>query len=180
FQTQKTAVLLAYLAFYPQRSHPREALVDLLWPEDGSDAARHRLRMALSSLRRQLEPPGPLAGALILANRASVQLNPANFTTDVAEFEAALQAAERAESSLERLRLLAQAAELYRGDLLGGYYEEWIEPERSRLAEVHLAGLRRLVDHLEEAGDLHRALDYARRAVTADPLRVEPPDQLDR
>src|SRR5438094_1763433 len=117
FQTQKTAVLLAYLAFYPQRAHPREELVDLLWPEDVSDAARHRLRMALSSLRRQLEPPGPLAGALIVANRASVQLNLANYTTDVAEFEAALRAAERAGSDLERTQLLTQAVELYQGEL---------------------------------------------------------------
>ena len=34
FQTQKTGSLLAYLAYHCHRSHPREALIELLWPEE--------------------------------------------------------------------------------------------------------------------------------------------------
>ena len=33
FRTQKAASLLACLAYYRDRSHPREWLADLLWPE---------------------------------------------------------------------------------------------------------------------------------------------------
>ena len=36
FQTYKTGALLAYLAFYQQRQHSREQLVNLLWPDDRS------------------------------------------------------------------------------------------------------------------------------------------------
>src|SRR5262249_10432593 len=68
FQTQKTGALLAYLAYPLSRPHPRELLIELLWPELESSSGRHSLSMALSSLRRQLEPPGTPAGAVIVAN----------------------------------------------------------------------------------------------------------------
>src|SRR5688572_17224193 len=84
FRTQKTAALLAYLAYHRGRSHPREELCELLWPDEDPDAARHNLRQALSSLRRQLEPPGVEAGAVLLADRRNAGLNPAAVTTDVA------------------------------------------------------------------------------------------------
>src|SRR4029077_6354049 len=68
---------------------------------------------------------------------------------------------------------LADAAELYTGELLPGYYEEWCLTERDRLAETYLGALHQLVELLERTGDLDRALGYARRAVSADPLREE-------
>src|SRR5438552_15147229 len=98
FQTQKTGALLAYLAYYCQRSHPREVLIELLWPESEPRAGRNKLSLALSSLRHQLEPPGIPAGVVILAYRTAVQLNPAAINTDVAQFEAALRAAAQAKS----------------------------------------------------------------------------------
>src|SRR6476661_8225889 len=55
FRSRQTGALLAYLAFYVQRSHPRELLMELIWPGEALEAARDRLRVALSSLRRQLE-----------------------------------------------------------------------------------------------------------------------------
>src|SRR5438876_694256 len=75
FRSQKTGSLLAYLAFYPHRSHSREQLIELLWPEAALDWARDRLRVSLHSLRRQLEPPGVAPGTVIVASRLAVQLN---------------------------------------------------------------------------------------------------------
>jgi len=152
FQTQKIGLLLAYLAYYPHRSHPREALIELLWPECEPQAGRNNLSVSLSWLRRQLEPRGPgtdprrsplrgrvptarrakarqpkgaaappSAGAVLLADRASVQLNPEATTTDVVEFQAALQAAKHAAGGEEQTELLAQVVELYPGELLHGY-----------------------------------------------------------
>jgi hypothetical protein len=77
FRTQKTRCLLAYLAYDVQRSHPREELIEMLWPESDLDAGRGNLSTELHSLRRQLEPPGVPAGAVIVADRFAVQLNPA-------------------------------------------------------------------------------------------------------
>lgn len=180
FQTQKTGALLAYLAYYPQRSHPREVLIELLWPESEPRAGRNKLSLALSSLRRQLEPPGVPAGAVILATRAAVQLNPAAVSTDVAQFESILRSAAEVRSGVEQAQRLTEAIELYRGELLLGSCEEWVLPERQRLAEVYFHALDQLIRHLEQAGNLPRALHYARQAVSADPLREEAHQRLIR
>jgi predicted ATPase/DNA-binding SARP family transcriptional activator len=180
FRTQKTAALLAYLAYYSERSHPREMLIELLWPEVDPKAGRDSLNMALSSLRRQLEPPGVPAGAVLRGDRFFVQMDPNSITTDVAMFEAALQKAEAADSIGERTRHLADAIALYRSQLLPGYYEEWILPEQERLAALFFRAAHRLTMLLQEAGESDRALDYARRAVRIDPLREEAREDLMR
>src|SRR5262245_45837189 len=93
FYSRRAGLLLAYLAYYRQQAHPRERLVGLLWPEAEEPAGRLRLRVALSALRRQLEPPGTAAGTVLAADRATVRLQPEAVTTDVAAFEAALRQA---------------------------------------------------------------------------------------
>jgi predicted ATPase/DNA-binding SARP family transcriptional activator len=173
FQTHKTGALLAYLAYFRHQSHAREELIEILWPEDGERQARHKLSMVLTALRRQLEPPGVPAGSVIIANQASVQLNPAACTTDVAEFEAALEAASGATSTLLRVQLLAPAVAWYRGPLLPRYQEEWIPPEQQRLAEAHRDALNQLVYLAERAGDRQQALQWARRGSAIDPLWEE-------
>ena len=173
FSTYKTGALLAYLAYYRSRSHGREELADLLWPEDTPEAARNSLRVALASLRRQLEPPGTPAGSVLIAGRHQVQLHPETTTTDVSEFETALQSATQAQGQDEQVRLLSKAVALYAGDLLPGYYEDWIPREHQRLAEAFIQAARSLTDILTQAGQWERAIDCARRAVTADPLREE-------
>ena len=85
FPTRKTALLLAYLALHPGRFHPREALAEMLWPDVPQEAQRHNLRLTLSRLRTVFSPD-----TLIEADRLTVRLNPAAFTTDVREFEQAV------------------------------------------------------------------------------------------
>src|SRR2546425_7652373 len=82
FRSQQTGALLAFLAYHSHRAHPREALIELLWPECDLEAGRNSFRVALSSLRRQLEPPdgsrgaGTAPGTLLLISRTHVQFNP--------------------------------------------------------------------------------------------------------
>jgi hypothetical protein len=55
-------------------------------------------------------PEGP-AGGLLIAERTTVQLDPAAFTTDVAEFHAALRGATHAPDLTERRARLRGARE---------------------------------------------------------------------
>ncbi|HLK56736.1 MAG TPA: tetratricopeptide repeat protein [Chthonomonadaceae bacterium] len=171
FRSQKAGALLAYLAYDACQSHPREQLLELLWPHLDPSSGRGNLSFVLSSLRHQLEPPGVPAGAVFIADRHSVRINPAAITTDVAEFEAGLRAFDRAPDAVERTQGLEDTLALYRGPLLPGYYEDWIGTERLRLADLYVNAVRHLIRLLVQVGDLPRALDYARRAVGVDPLR---------
>ncbi len=168
FRTQKTAALLAYLALFPSHPHPREMLLELLWTDEPLDAARNSLRVALSSLRRQLEPPGTSHGVVLVADRTKIQLNPTAYSTDVGDFEAALASASRA--GAEETMILRRAVGLYRGDLLPELYDDWALRERERLAQSYLGALHRLTRRLTQEGDYDHALDYAHRAVLLDPL----------
>src|SRR5438128_377453 len=102
FATQKVGLLLAFLAYHSGRRYAREQLTELLWPEGDPDAGRVSFRKALSLLRQELEPLGVPFGAALIADRSFVQLNPAAFATDVAQFDAALRAAQRVEGRAER------------------------------------------------------------------------------
>jgi len=102
-----------------------------------------------------------------------VQIDPHACVTDVAEFEAALHAADRTpEQPLRRERLLG-AVSLYGGELLPGFYDSWIFPEQQRLASRLLRALRELVSLSRAAGDLERALEAALRALGTDALHEE-------
>ena len=133
---------------------------------------RNNLRLALASLRRQLEPPDVPSGSVLLATRGAIGLDPTTVTTDVAAFESLLGAA-RGAAEAERARLLTQAVELYHGRLLPGYYESWIPVEEARLESLFVAAQRQLLTYLEQQGDTSAALRLAQRAATLAPIQIE-------
>src|SRR4051812_37262909 len=102
FRRPKVEALFAYLALYCRHPQPREALIELLWPEIDPHAGRNNLRFFLHALRRELESPAapevgavgagdaagsgaPPAGSLIITRGDTVSLDPAAFVTDVGE-----------------------------------------------------------------------------------------------
>ncbi len=181
FRTRKTADLLAYLAYFYRQRHSREVLIEMFWPECDMDAGRHNLSMALSSLRQQALGETPDAGTpLLLADRHTVCLNPAAISSDIARFEAALVAADRAATDPERILALSDAIALYQGELLPGHYEDWIFPEQQRMAELFFQALRRLTPLLAEVGETERAIQHALRAIRMDKLREETHRELIR
>jgi len=173
FKTHKTGALLAYLAFYMQRTHTREALIAMLWPEVDLIQGRPSLSVALSSLRHQLEPPGTAARSVLLTTNADVRLNPAACATDVQEFEALLQSAKKAGPGTAEIDLLTRAIESYRGELMFGYYEDWCLTERERLEGLYVQGLRALVFALVREREVRQAIPYAEKAVAVAPLQEE-------
>lgn len=74
--SRAVAALLATLALEPQRTHPREQLIERLWPGVAPDVGRNRLRQALSVLRALLEPAGGPGAAVLLADRTTLRVVP--------------------------------------------------------------------------------------------------------
>jgi predicted ATPase/DNA-binding SARP family transcriptional activator len=172
FATQKTAHLLAYLAYHCHQSHPREVLVELLWPEcPSAHTGLTRLSTLLSFLRHHLEPPGTTAGAVVQADRTHIRLNHETITTDVAAFERLLDEAKTNAEGTAHLSCLQQAIALYRGELLPGWYDEWVVREQTRLNERYLGALHDLAWSLEQKGALEAALEAIEKVVAADPYR---------
>lgn len=173
FRTEKTASLLAYLALGLGRSFTREELFELIWPDADLDRGRMSLRTALSSLRRQFEPPGVPAGSVIVADVNAVSLNPEFVRTDAAEFERLIASAAGGRAEVDRAADYSAAVELYRGELLSGLFDEWIAPVRERFAASWIKALRFLVRHYAAQKELPFALKYAQLAANALPANEE-------
>ena len=131
FSNRSVGTLLARLALFPQRSHAREELIDLIWPGVALDVGRNRLRQALFALRQWLEPAGPpgavqpYSAPVVLADRLSLRVVPGAIECDVQAFEHSVREGQP-----------AQATALYTGELLPGFYDDWVQAERNRLAAL--------------------------------------------
>ena len=122
--SRAAVVLLARLAMAPARAHAREELVELLWPGVALDVGRNRLRQALSTLKHQLET-GDSPQPVIQADRSTIRLLPGRLTCDALDFE-----------QLSRSGATAAALERYGGELMPGFYDEWVLEARARLATL--------------------------------------------
>lgn len=152
--------LLARLAVAGERGVSREKLVGCFWPEKDERSALHSLSQALHRLRAELAGDAPFLGTRIL------RLNPAHFSSDVADFEQA-----------DRRGNHESAVALYGGPFLDGIFlggapefERWAEQERRRLAERYVAMLRRMANDAAAIGDHECAIEWRRRLLAIDPL----------
>jgi DNA-binding SARP family transcriptional activator len=164
--TKKIQALLAYLALPPGREHARDKLAALLWGDLSQGHARHSLRQALFALRQAVAPVRP---ACLRIEGATIALNPDAVDIDAMSFQRLL--GERTPEAL------AQAIELYRGDLLDGLtvqeppFEEWLMADRERLRELAVEALAGLLTAQRAAGAVDPALQTGLRLIALDPLQ---------
>jgi len=153
--THKHIALLAYLVLFP-RAHPREKLATLFWGDSTDEQARLSLRVALSTLRKELDDD------LFLANRDTVQLNPAvPIWVDAREIE-------RLENRDSKISDLQSRIPLYVGDFLADFYDDWILPERERLQTCYLDAMLRLIQQARSEGQYTRAIEFAKQVLATD------------
>ena len=169
--------LLAYLVLF-RRAHAREVLLDLFWGDYREDRARKCLNTALWRLRKALEPEGvPRGTYLVTTATGKVGFNrQSNYCLDVAEFEKHTQKAlakpHKALTAGEA-RTLKGALDLYAGDLLEGFYDDWAIRERERLYSMELRGLAHLLKYYRHHKDYVHAIACGQKILDLDPLREE-------
>jgi DNA-binding SARP family transcriptional activator/tetratricopeptide (TPR) repeat protein/DNA-binding transcriptional ArsR family regulator len=168
--------LLGYLLLHRDRPQPRERLATVFWPELPEARARRRLSHTLWQIQDVLgELPAP--GSYLDVTSAAIRVTPeSRLRIDAEEFAAQVEQYRPRPDRRGRgrdLRGLEAAVELYGGDLLAGFDDDWIVPERTRLASLHLAALGWLVDLAKGHGAFEDALVYARRLTNHDPLRED-------
>jgi DNA-binding SARP family transcriptional activator len=137
FDTRKALAVLAFLALQERAS--RDTLTGLLWSESAPDRARATLRRTLSSVRKGV------GSERIDADRHEVRLT--DIVADVTRFKDAVAETrthghDQSEPCAACVGLLDEAAQLYGGDFLEGFFvggapefEEW---QRSTAEELRL------------------------------------------
>ena len=159
-QPKRLAVLACVAARPAGEFVRRDTLLGLFWPELDQAAARRSLRQALHLLRTHLG-----SDALVSRGDEDLAVNPDRLAVDVQDFLAA--AGQRR----------GEALELYRGDLLAGFFlsggpvefERWLEETRSSLRDTAARLAAVLAREAEGTGDREQAVAWARRAHAYDP-----------
>lgn len=182
--------LLAYLFFFYPQICTRDRLIGVLWPDLPESTARRRLSQATwqiqSSWERGLSQFNPtqtindvFPAHLIFHDSDTLRIDPRiSVSVDVVEFGQLLSPGGHADLQAEDRTL--RALDLYNGDLLDGYYDDWIILERERLHDVYLAALETRIRWCKLHQDIPTALLYTRRLVKADPWREEAHRELMR
>lgn len=167
----KRLALLARLALQGSGTFVRrDRLLALLWPEAEARRARGALRNLLYQLRRDV-------GDGVIAGRGREEVGVADGTMrcDVWRFR----------DAIER-EAWGEAVEEYRGELLSGYhlprgspeFERWLDRTRASLHRRAVDAASRVVQEAKAAGELERAIRWARRVVELAPTDVRAGRQL--
>ena len=150
--------LVAFLGV--SRQPPRTAIAGLLWPDVPEVRAQGSLRSALWRLHK-------IAPGLIGACRETLSL--ANgVQVDVRELTCWAQ---RVSDPAANVEDLAATQLRLRGELLPGWYDDWVLLERERLRQLRMHALEAMADRLMAAGRCGDAVQAAYVAMQAEPLR---------
>lgn len=172
FEGRRAQELLAYLVLFPERAHHREVLADRLWGTDSVGLEpKRQLRQALWQLRLALRSEAARSSVLRVEGEW-LQLNrQVEVWADVWQLEEAFSETSGVHgenvngAQVQRLR---RAVDLYRADLLEGWYSDWCHYERERLKTVYLTALDKLLGYCEAHGLSEEGLLYGDRILAHD------------
>lgn len=165
---RRMLAILSVLAVAGDRGVSRDRLLALLWPEGEPERARHALTQSLYHLKRALGRDDAIVSS------GDLRLNPEVITSDVGEFDEALDAGEP-----------ERAVALYAGPFLDGFYvsgsaefEQWASSQRDRLADRCAHALEVLAAGAEAAGEFPLAVRWRKQLTVIDPFNSRHAVQL--
>jgi predicted ATPase/DNA-binding SARP family transcriptional activator len=189
FETDSARALLIYLVMHPGMPFRREVLADLLWHGQSSSEALHALRQTLNRLRRAIEGRESDSPFLQIT-RQTIEFNlDSDYWLDTDAFT---DLVDTVHAHPHRhlgacgtcVQQLTQAVDLYRGDLLSGFYldslpfQEWLTMEREHFHQQAMETLYHLADCHSQRWEYRQAQHYARRQLELEPWREEAHRQL--
>ena len=146
--------LLSYLILKAGSPQRREKLAGLLWPDSLEETARDNLRHALWRVRKALPQEQPTD--YLLADDVSITFNAsAAYWLDIAQLEG-LDGSATADE-------LISVLSAYEGELLPGFYDEWVVLEREHLNSIFEHHMARLLSLLEKDNRWLDILEWAER-----------------
>lgn len=152
-RARKVQELLIYLLVFRNHPQSRESLSEALWADEPAAISRKNLRQTLWQLQSAFrESRGP-CGLELLVEDGWIHIKlPTDFWLDTAEFEQVfnlLNHKQVRELSTDDFSAMQYAVDLYRGDLLQGWYQDWCIFERERFQVMNLMLLDKLVQYCE-------------------------------
>ena len=155
---RKVESLLAYLLLHPE-PQSRDLLATLFWGDSSDVQARHSLRTALATVRKEVAPD------LLLADRDYIQLNPA-FVCWVDLYELLTLTDQLEQSSSDALWAKLPR---WQGDLLADCYDEWVLRDREYYRGRLLTLFLQVTQALRARSEYGQAIRVAQQLLSFDP-----------
>ena len=173
--TNKCKALLKILVLERGRYLPGERLMEYLWPDLAPGSAQNSLWVAVSQLRRVLQPDlAPRAASdYIITSREGYAFNTqSDYWLDVDAFAQQLRIARTTEELDARVEALEAARALHCGPFLEeDAYEDWAAPTREQLREDFLTLLLDLADAYARQGRYQPAINLCLETLSQDRTR---------
>lgn len=146
-------------------------LIAALWPDENLSDPGNVLKNTVYALRREFKMVSNTSESPILFEHGGYVCNPAiDFDVDVEKFEKLCQQVSEVDST-RKTKLLSEAAELYKGELLPQLDSEiWIMPLSVYYKKRYGECIQILCSRLEEEKEYSRLLEVATAANQVDPL----------
>jgi DNA-binding SARP family transcriptional activator len=176
--TRAVLGLLAYLALYRGRTHSREGLIALFWPDFHSQQGQRCLSTALWRVRSVVEPRGVPRGTFLFTTSTGelgfrdhdgLWLDAWHFEREMALL---LRSPPEQWQPCQAVRLESVLGG-YGGELLSGMSDEWIVRERDRFELLHLRGLEQLLQYRKLHDEHSEVVRLAQSILRKDPLRED-------
>ncbi len=168
FHQPRLQALLAYLLLNRHTPQSRQSIAFRFWPNSTEKQSRTNLRRLLYSLRQALPQSDHY---LQITTETLYWRSGSPYVLDVAQFETYAAKSQDDGSQSGAHLTISELDTLYAGDLLPGFYEEWILEERERLRTLFASSLTKLAAQYEAERDYGAAVAAARRLLILDALQ---------
>jgi DNA-binding SARP family transcriptional activator len=149
--------LFAYLTLSAGTPHRREKLAGMFWPDASETKARAYLRHELWRIRKAISPESNCDW--LRADEVNISFHtPVAFWLDVSAITALGNNASIAE--------MKTALSVYKGELLPGFYDDWIVLEREHLHSIYERQMASLLEKLAQEKYWSDTLDWAERWIS--------------
>ncbi|MFB7719348.1 BTAD domain-containing putative transcriptional regulator [Nocardia sp. NPDC056100] len=175
WRSKKCTSLFAFLLINHGQPISRERLERALWPRSEKPAGPTSLKVAVHTLRRVLDENFGSARDFLHVDSADgcyrLRLGE-QVRVDIHEFERLCREGSEASwqaATAATVDHYGQAVDVYRGDLLAGYGEEWVLEQREWLRSKMMHALDVLVRYAGDIDDGPTTVRLARRMLELDP-----------
>lgn len=177
FEHAKARELFSYLLLHREKPNSRELIANSLWGGHyTTEVSKKYLRKALWQLNECLAGcTDDIRNDLIIADANWLELKMVDrLWLDVAFVDdayAVVKGIPGSRMNRETADVVSKVAELYRGELLEGEYQEWSFYDSVRCRQIILILLDKLMDYSMAHAEYESTLEYGERVLRCDPAR---------
>lgn len=183
-EQRRAQELLCYLLIHRDQLHKREKLAAILWPEAAPEQSKRNLRQTLWQLQATINHTSQQEIQSLHKEYDRVGMGLCtSYWLDAAVLEDAFTTVKDKPGQdlcAQQAEQLRHAIQLYQGDLLEGWNQDWCILERDRLQYMYLAMLDKLLSYSEAQHEYEAAVGFGMQILRYDRAREHTHRQLMR